>query len=318
MKKKIGIIGATGYTGIGVLNLLLEHPQVEVVWITSRSQASKKISSVYPHLIGKTELVCKEADIEKMPKNLDLVFLCLEHGQSASIVPTLKKKGVKIVDMSADFRFKEVYGVPELKRKEIKKAKIVANPGCYATASILAITPLAKAVVGPIIVDAKSGVSGTGRTPTVKNNYSECAEAFSPYKVAEHRHQPEIEMLTGAKVVFVPHLTPMVRGILVTAYLNLKDKKWHDQAKLTALYENYYKGEKFVRVLKTDLPSTKNVSGTNFCDIAVRVDANSNYVIVMSAIDNLMKGAAGQAVQNMNLVLGLPEGAGLSRIALYP
>ena len=317
-KHKVGIIGATGYTGIGVLGLLLQHPDVEVAWITSRSQAGKKISAVYPHLLGKTDLVCQEANVENMTAGLELVFLCLEHGQSQNIIPLLEKQNIKIVDLSADYRFKAVYGIPELKRKEIKAAKLVANPGCYATASILAIAPLAKEADGPIVVDAKSGVSGTGRTPTVKNNYSECDESISPYKVAEHRHIPEIEMLTGTQVVFVPHLTPLIRGILADAYIKLKDKKLADTKQLTALYQKFYQAEPFVRVLESDLPSTKNVSGTNYCDIAVRVDEKTGYVIVMSAIDNLMKGASGQAVQNMNLMLGLEETAGLNRIALYP
>jgi N-acetyl-gamma-glutamyl-phosphate reductase len=338
-KLKIGIIGATGYSGEVLLSILLRHPNAAVEIITSRTYAGKEISRVYPHLNGLTGLVCTAPDLKKLSK-MDVVFLALPHGLSQEPAKALCSAGVVAIDIGADFRFRDaadyktwygakhlfpelcktaVYGLPELHADKIKTAKIIANPGCYATASILALYPLLnKKLVkkDSVVIDAKSGVSGAGRSLTLGMHYTECNEAISAYKVAEHRHTGEIEQEIGAKVVFVPHLTPMDRGILAVCYADAAGNP--GSAKLQAAFTEAYRDAKFVRLLKDVLPSTKYVRGTNFCDIAIRYDARTGKVIVISAIDNLIKGAAGQAVQNMNLRFNFPEETGLNLVGLYP
>jgi len=340
---KVGIIGGTGYTGIGLVGLLLRHPEADIEWVTSETHKGKKLSDVYPHLTGLTDIVCQQPDIKSLVKTVDIVFSCLPHGKVLEVAGDIIAAGKKLIDLSADFRLKDVnvfedwykvkhkspellkeavYGLPELNK--ITGAKIVANPGCYATASILGAAPILHEKIheGEIIIDAKSGISGAGKTLTQETHYPECNEGISAYNVSKHRHMPEIEQELGnaakgkVSIVFTPHLTPMTRGILATIYIKLK--KDADKEKLTKLYEDFYKGKKFIRVLKDKLPSTKYVCGTNYCDIAVEVDERSKMAIVISAIDNLIKGASGQAVQNMNLLLGLPEDVGLGDVPLYP
>lgn len=340
---KVGIIGGTGYTGIGLVGILLRHPEAEIEWITSETYKGKKLSDVYPHLSGLTDLVCQKPDIKGLVGKVDIVFSCLPHAKIMEVAKDIISAGKKLIDVSADFRLKDVktfekwysvkhpspelikdsvYGITEI--NNVAGAKIVANPGCFATAAILGAAPLVKHKLndGDIIIDAKTGVSGAGKALTQAAHYPECNEGISAYKVSAHRHMPEIEQELSSisqgniKIVFTPHLVPMNRGILATIYVKLK--KDTDAAKLTKLYEDFYKGKKFVRILKDKLPSTKYVYGTNYCDIAVTVDKASKTAIVISAIDNLVKGASGQAVQNMNVLLSLPEDFGLGAVPLYP
>jgi N-acetyl-gamma-glutamyl-phosphate reductase len=337
---KVGIIGGSGYTGEILVGLLLRHPEVKLVFVTSESHKNQKISDVYPHLEGITDLTYKAPDIEKLAKEVDVVFLALPNGMAMNIAPKILKAGANVIDLSADYRFKDAkvfkewykmehssknllskaaYGLPEIEK--VSGAKLIANPGCYATASILGLYPLVKEGLidtDSIIVDAKSGVSGAGKSPTEETHYPNCNEAISAYKVASHRHTPEIEqeLGEGIKITFTPHLTPMTRGILSTIYA--KASKAVDEKKLTKIYKDIYKKTHFIRVLEGKLPSTKYVYGTNYCDIAVKYDKRTNNIIVLSAIDNLVKGASGQALQNMNIMFGLPETTGLEQIAVYP
>jgi N-acetyl-gamma-glutamyl-phosphate reductase len=308
--------------------------------VTSGSHKNEKISDIYPHLEGVTDISYKAPDIEKLAKEADVVFLALPNGMAMNIAPKILESGAKVIDLSADYRFKDpkvfkewykmdhtsknlltkaAYGLPEIEK--VSGAKLIANPGCYATASILGLYPLIKEGLidtDSIVVDAKSGVSGAGKSLTDDTHYPNCNEGISAYKVAAHRHTPEIEqeLGSGIKITFTPHLTPMTRGILSTIYA--KANKPVDEKKLTKIYKDIYKKTHFIRVLDGKLPSTKYVSGTNFCDIAVKYDKRTNNIIVLSAIDNLVKGASGQAIQNMNIMFGLPETTGLELIAIYP
>ena len=337
---KVGIMGGSGYTGEILVGLLLRHPEVQLSFVTSGSHKNEKISDVYPHLEGITDISYKAPDIEKLAKDADIVFLALPNGMAMNIAPKILEAGAKVIDLSADYRFKDpkvfkewykmdhlsksllskaVYGLPEIEK--VSGAKLVANPGCYATASILGLYPLVKEGLidtDSIIVDAKSGVSGAGKSLTDDTHYPNCNEGISAYKVAAHRHTPEIEQELGSdiKITFTPHLTPMTRGILSTIYA--KASKPVDEKKLTKIFKDIYKGTHFIRVLEGKLPSTKYVNGTNYCDIAVKYDKRTNNIIVLSAIDNLVKGASGQALQNMNIMFGLPETTGLELIAVYP
>ena len=337
---KVGIMGGSGYTGEVLVGLLLRHPEVKLAFVTSGSHKNEKISDIYPHLEGITELTYKAPDIEKLAKEADVVFLAHPNGMAMNIAPKILKAGVKVIDLSADYRFKDAkvfkewykmdhssknllakaaYGLPEIEK--VSGAKLIANPGCYATASILGLYPLIKEGLidtDSIVVDAKSGVSGAGKSLTDDTHYPNCNEGISAYKVASHRHTPEIEQALGGglKITFTPHLTPMTRGILSTIYA--KAKKPVDEKKLTKIFKDIYKKTHFIRVLEGKLPSTKYVSGTNYCDIAVKYDKRTNNIIVLSAIDNLIKGASGQAIQNMNIMFGLPETTGLELIAIYP
>lgn len=344
---KVGVIGAGGYAGVNLISLLLRHPETELIWVMSEeAHKAKKMSDLFPHLNSICDLVCDTLDnVEKLAKKVDVVFLALPHGIALNYVPQILKAGAKVVDLGADYRFdneevfqkwykvehkdkavfaEAVFGLPELYKNDIKKARLIGNPGCYPTASILGTAPLAKNKIidlSSIIVDAKSGVSGAGRGAKQIALYGERNEGVMAYAVTNHRHMGEIEYQAirisgdpGTRVTFVPHLIPQTRGILATIYAKLK--KPAKTADLMKLYKNFYKGQPFVRIYPT--PCTKNVSFTNFCDIGVEVNEATNTVIVTSAIDNLIKGAAGQAVQNMNLIFGLDEAVGLNQIGVFP
>ncbi len=336
---KVSVIGATGYTGAELLKILLKHPQVEIESITSQSFANKKISEVYPSLI--TDLVCQKLNIDKIALSSSFIFTALPHRVSMEIVGKLHSRGGKIVDLSADFRFvdplvyeewygrphqekellkKAVYGLPELYRERIGRAHLVANPGCYATSSVLALAPLVNsdlASENDIVIDAKSGVTGAGRVLSLATHFPEVNENIHAYQVVGHRHTPEIEeqlsKLAAKKMIvtFVPHLMPINRGMLCSCYATLKQKR--DGKDLLKLYQNFYKEEPFVEILPPGkFPQTKEVLNSNRCRIGITVDKRSGRAIIVSAIDNLSKGAASQAVQNMNIMCGFDETAGLA------
>jgi N-acetyl-gamma-glutamyl-phosphate reductase len=330
---KAGIINVTGYAGAELARLLHQHPQVKLVSVTGRSQIGSKLADVFPHLSDINLTINSEL------AGVDVVFSALPHGSSAQSLLPLIKKGVKVIDISADFRLKDasvyeewygvkhpaselldeaVYGLPELHRDQIKKCGIVGNPGCYPTSAILALAPAVKndLIEPDIIVDSKSGVSGAGRTLNLTMHYSEANENTSAYALEGHRHMPEIaQELAALSVVFVPHLIPMTRGILSSCYAKLKKNVSKDE--VHKLYIDFYKGAPFVRVVNAP-PQTKQTWGNNNCLIYPVVDARTNRLIVISCIDNLVKGAAGQAIQNMNLMLGIPETSGLDFLAVYP
>ncbi|KAF0134568.1 MAG: N-acetyl-gamma-glutamyl-phosphate reductase [Candidatus Saganbacteria bacterium] len=329
---KAGIIGAGGYAGVNLLSLLIRHPEAKVVWLVSEeAHKGKKISELYPHLKGINDLSCQTLnELDGLIKDIDVVFLALPHGIAINYVPKILKAGKKVIDLGADYRFSKeaVFGLPEIYKEKIKGARLIANPGCYPTASILGMAPLVKnglIDVSSINLDAKSGVSGAGRGVSLKVQFCERNEGVTAYAVNNHRHMGEIEYQLGRilgsqmNVTFVPHLMPMNRGILVTGYSKLRDT--HNALRITdliKLYKDFYKDAAFVRIYETGEPCTKNVSGTNFCDIGLSINEATGTVIVMSAIDNLIKGAAGQAVQNMNLVFGNPEKMGLEGISIFP
>ncbi len=346
-KLRIAIVGSSGYTGGELYRILLLHPSAIVTAVTSERSAGKPITDIFPHLSGLTDLVCEPLDPEMIAKKADLAFLALPHVTAQEAAHRFHKLGVKVVDLSADYRLSDpalyekwyehshqypdllkeaVYGLPELHRGKIKAASLVANPGCYPTSAILALAPLlAKKLVdtGSIVVDSKSGVSGAGRSPGLPYHFPEANEAFMAYKVGTHRHTPEIEQelskLAGSAVTlsFTPHLVPMNRGILTTAYGKLSSQI--DTEQLHALYQEFYRNEPFVRVLPVGrFPNVRNVRGSNFCDVGVYADPRTGGAVIVSAIDNLVKGASGQAVQNMNLMTGFEETAGLRFAALFP
>jgi N-acetyl-gamma-glutamyl-phosphate reductase len=343
---KVGIYGASGYTGQELLRLLLRHPQAQIVALTSRRYAGVSVADIYPVFVGLTDLAFVDASPEDMAGAADIVFLALPHGVSMAVAPIFLKAGKKVIDLSADFRLRDVatyerwysrhtardimkesvYGIPELYGDEIAKAKLVANPGCYPTSVILGLAPLLKANWiddSSIIADSKSGVSGAGREPQVGTLFCEVDEGFKAYKVGEHRHTPEMEqeisILAGCDVSisFTPHLLPITRGILSTIYATLQ--KDVTTVELIDIYRAFYRGKKFVRVYKAGtFPNISSVRGSNYCDIGLTVDARTKRVIIICAIDNLVKGAAGQAIQNMNLMCGLSEDMGLTMISLFP
>lgn len=343
----IAIVGASGYTGLELIRILHCHPEVAVTCLTSEQSAGKRISDVFPTLRGRCDLVLENLEPVRVAEKADIIFTALPHKAAMEVVPTFLKLGKQVIDLSADYRLsdpevygawyephlnpanlkKAVYGLPEIRRSKIKGAKLVANPGCYPTSIILALAPLLKkGLIHPhsIIADSASGVTGAGRSAKVDSLYCEVNEGYKAYGVGGvHRHTPEIEqelsLLAGEKlmITFTPHLVPMDRGILSTVYA--APQKATDTGKLVKLYQEFYEGEPFVRVLPQGcLPSTAFVRGSNFCDIAPVVDARTGRIIVVSAIDNLVKGASGQAVQNMNIVCGLPETMGLEGLALFP
>lgn len=327
--------GASGYAGGELLRYLAGHSGIELAKCYGNSRSGEAVHRLWPNLRGYFEHELETADWSKAGEGVDLVFLCLPHGHSQGPVKQILACGAKVVDLGADFRLQSVatyhstygaphlcpelleeavYGLPELNREAIKEARLVANPGCYPTASLLALLPMLEtgSLQEPTIIDAKSGVSGAGRSAKVTSLFAEVNENLRPYGVGGHRHQPEIEQTVGQRVVFTPHLIPMTRGILATVYVR------HDHAELSSLYEDYYDREPFVRVLPEDLPATKNTLASNYCDLAVRSSGYPGCSVVMSAIDNLGKGAAGTAVHNMNLMFGFPENQGLERPAIYP
>ncbi|POP31338.1 N-acetyl-gamma-glutamyl-phosphate reductase [Lactonifactor longoviformis] len=344
---KAGIIGSTGYAGSELVRLLQGHKEAEITWYGSRSYIDKKYSEVYQNMFQIVDDVCMDDNMEALAEQVDVIFTATPQGFCASMLNEKMLEKVKIVDLSADFRIKDVatyeewykiehkspqfieeavYGLCEINREKVKKARLVANPGCYTTCSILTVYPLVKeGIIDPntIIIDAKSGTSGAGRGAKVDNLFCEVNENMKAYGVATHRHTPEIEEQLGyaageeIKINFTPHLVPMNRGILATAYAGLKKDVSYEDVK--AAYDKYYAGEKFVRVLDKDIyPQTKWVEGSNYVDINFKIDARTNRIIMMGALDNLVKGAAGQAVQNMNLLFGFEEWEGLDLVPMFP
>ena len=344
---KAGIIGATGYAGGELVRILTAHKDVEIKWYGSRSYIDQKYASVYQNLFQIVDAVCMDDNMEELAEQVDVIFTATPQGLCASLVNEQILSKVKIVDLSADFRIKDVsvyekwygiehkspqfieeavYGLCEVNREEVKKARLVANPGCYTTCSILTAYPLAKEGLidmSTLIIDAKSGTSGAGRGAKTANLFCEVNENMKAYGVATHRDKPEIEeqlgYASGEEVVlnFTPHLVPMNRGILATEYAKLKkDVSWEE---VKAIYDKYYEDEKFIRVLDKGIcPETKWVEGSNYVDIGFQIDPRTKRIIMMGAIDNLVKGAAGQAVQNMNLMFGLPEREGLELVPMFP
>ena len=344
MKIKVGIIGGSGYTGIELLRIIHQHPLAEVTSITSRALQGKKISDVFPNMHGLSELVYSLPD-DKALFECDIVFFATPHGVAMDNAESFLEKGVKVVDLGADFRINDadlwsdwykmehsqpslleeaVYGQPEIRRDAIKNARLVANPGCYPTAVLLALKPLLENGLidaSSIIADCKSGASGAGRIANQATLLCEITESFKPYAVSGHRHFPEIkqelELMAGKPVglTFVPHLLPMVRGIEATIYVDLVDPT----VDIRPYFENAYKNEEFVKILPEGIyPETRSVKSSNYCQISVQYIEHSNKLVIMSVIDNLVKGAAGQAIQNMNLMFGLEEQEGLTQIGLLP
>ncbi len=344
---KVGIIGATGYAGNELVRLIVQHPDAEVVWYGSRSYIDERYADVYRNMFEIVDEKCLGEDMDRLANEVDVIFTATPQGLCGSLVNEEILNKVKIIDLSADFRIKDVetyekwygikhkspqfikeavYGLCEINRDKTKDARLVANPGCYTTCSILSIYPMVKeGLIDPksIIVDAKSGTSGAGRGAKVANLFCEVNENIKAYGVTTHRHTPEIEEQLGyaageeVLINFTPHLVPMQRGILVTAYANLKKDVTYDEVK--AIYDKYYKNEQFVRVLDKDVcPETRWVEGSNYVDVNFKIDERTGRIIMMGALDNVVKGAAGQAVQNMNIVFGLEENTGLQQVPMFP
>ena len=343
---KVAVVGASGYTGVELLRLLLNHPDVVVTCVTANQNAGESVATLFPSLAGRISMVCTALDSADVAANADLVFTALPHQAAMAVIPGLLAAGCKVIDLSADYRLRDpqvygawyaahtspellseaVYGLPELYRTAIPAARLIANPGCYPTSVALALAPLLLAgMVDPatLIIDSKSGTSGAGRSATQGSLYCEVNEGFKAYGVGNHRHTPEIEQTLSdlarqeVKVSFTPHLLPVSRGILSTCYATLRQET--TTAELLKYYRSFYDGEAFVRICADgNLPNIAYVRGANYCDIGVVVDPRTGRVIVVSAIDNLVKGAAGQAIQNMNLLLSLPETRGLEVVPLFP
>ncbi|CAB3287232.1 N-acetyl-gamma-glutamyl-phosphate reductase [Methanocaldococcus lauensis] len=339
---EVSIIGATGYTGAELLRLLSNHKEVEVKYITSRKEEGKHVFKVHPHLKGikKYENLYFTNDLDKI--DADLIFTATPHGASMEIVPDFIERGIKVIDLSGDYRFEDIslyekyykikhkglvdakiaYGLPELHRKEIKEAQLVANPGCFPTGCILAVAPLVKEKIieERIIFDSKTGVSGAGINPTETTHFPNVNENINPYKITTHRHTPEIEKelkkLGNVKVSFTPHLAPITRGILTTAHTFLVENL--DREGIIKIYEKFYKDEIFIRIFSEEIPKLTWVRGTNFCDIGGFEIDEHNRLVIISAIDNLVKGASGQAIQNMNIMFGFDEKEGLFNVGLHP
>ena len=346
----IGIMGSTGYAGAELLRLLAVHPQVKIKFMGSHSYAGQAFSDIYQsfgHIDGTKGQICTSADLQTMAKECDVVFLALPHGIASEEVQESILSNTKIIDLGADFRIKDadvyekwynkehkskellphaVYGLCEINREKIKNSRLIANPGCYSTCSILALYPLLEAgVISPedIIIDAKSGVSGAGRAAELGSLFCEVNETTKAYKVISHRHTPEIKeqlsIAAGIRVslIFTPHLIPMNRGILVTAYAKLKGERTYEE--ILDVYKTHYGGEYFIRMTKRGtFPETRWVKASNFCDIGFTLDEDSGRIIIVAALDNLVKGAAGQAVQNMNIIFELDEKTGLENVPVFP
>ncbi len=342
---RVGIANVSGYAGAELARLLSGHPEAEIVQVTGRSAAGQRLAEIFPHLAAIDMPIDAELD-----KQIDVAFLALPHAASAAAALPLLERGVKVIDISADFRLRDaaeyeewykqvhpapelleeaVFGLPEAYAEEIKGARLVANPGCYPTSSILALSPMMQHIGPDIIIDSKSGVSGAGRSLGQMYHFSEADENTQAYGLAGHRHMPEIRQELrrardrqaperhneALRLTFVPHLIPMVRGILTTAYADLLTPM--NREAVVEIYREYYRDAEFTRVVPTP-PATKQTAGSNNCFIYPTVDPRTNRLIVISCLDNLIKGAAGQAIQNMNLMFGLPQGTGLSAIAVYP
>ena len=343
---KIGIAGASGYTGLELIRLLVRHPGVELTVLTSETFQGQNIAEVFPSLNGIVDLELRPLD-NNIAKDCQVLFLALPHTLAMSKLPDYLQSDCKIIDLSADYRLKDpkaytdwysvthtnpellekaVYGLPELHRQAIQSAQLVANPGCYPTSVVLALAPLLKTDwvdLGSIISDSKSGVSGAGRKPSLTSHFAEVNEGISPYGLADHRHTPEMEQELSAlagksvRLTFSPHLVPMTRGMLSTVYINLNQAITDE--KLVEHYRSFYKGGNFIRVLNPGkFASSHHVLSSNFCDIGLKVDSRNQRLIITSALDNLIKGASGQAVQNMNIMLGLDEKTGLMAPAIFP
>lgn len=344
---KVGIVGATGYTGAELVRLLKSHPKAEITVLTTRSSVGADISEVYPGLRGCVQHTCVEYDPDAVIPSVDVVVIALPHGHAVPTALDALQAGKKVIDLGADFRLKDtgeyrkwyglehgspeilsraVYGLPEVNADKIAGADVVANPGCYPTSIILALAPLLSEGIiktAGITADSKSGISGAGKTPSEKTHFVECNENVSAYGVSGHRHRPEIEQVIGElsgekmRISLTPHLVPITRGILSTVYADLKDDASEEE--LRTLFEDYYRGASFISVLPDGIwPHTRWVYGSNFCHINFFLDREMGRITVVSAIDNLVKGASGQAVQNMNLMFGLPEETGLVVPGIYP
>jgi len=344
---KVGIIGSTGYAGGELARLLLQREDTEILWYGSKSYIDQNYSSIYPNMYKLTDGKCMDDNMNELAEQVDVIFTATPQGLCSSMVDKNILSRVKIIDLSADFRIKDVsvyehwyklkhgasqlieeavYGLPEINREKVKRARIVANPGCFPTCSFLAVYPLVKAGLidtDTLIIDAKSGVSGAGRGVKADSLYCEVNENIKAYGVATHRHTPEIEEQLGyvagkpVTVSFTPHLVPMNRGILVTGYASLTREVTYGEVK--AAYEECYRNEYFVRVLEKDVaPQTRWVEGSNFADVNFKIDPRTRRIVMMGAIDNMVKGAAGQAIQNMNIMFGLPEQTGLKQIPVFP
>ena len=344
---KAGILGATGYAGQELVRILYHHPEVEIKVLSSNNHNNQVYSSIYENFYNICEMKCEESELETLTSQLDILFLSLPHGVTSKLLTDSILQNVKVIDLSADFRLKSletyekwykikhqnkdlmnqvIYGLSEWKREEISNSRLIANPGCYPTCTLLCLLPLVKEGIleeNSIIIDAKSGVTGAGRFLNLTTHFSECNESIKAYNVNIHRHTPEIEQQLSElhgndiSVTFTPHLIPMNRGILCTCYGNLKKSYTYDE--IRNIYEKYYRKEFFIRLTnKGVFPETKWVKGSNYCDIGFTLHNGGGKIIVIGAIDNLIKGAAGQAVQNMNLMFDSEENTGLKSIPMFP
>jgi len=339
---KAGIAGASGYTGVELVKLISNHPQARLETVTSSSYKGKALTDIFPSMRGFESLICEDFDAKALSNKIDIMFLALPHKVSMAYAAPLIEQGIKVIDLSADFRFnnpdtyektyqthtdknllaQSVYGLCEIYRDQIKTARIIGNPGCYPTTILLALIPLIREKLiklEGIISDSKSGVSGAGRSLSLASHYCEANESFTPYKIGNHRHTPEIEEVLSlhaqrnVHITFVPHLVPVTRGMVSTIYGQAESRVQYKD--ICTAYEKWYPGEPFVRLLKEGhFPSMSHVRGTNCCDIGCHFDENTGRIILVSAIDNLLKGAAGQAVQNMNIMFGLPDKTGLDYV----
>ncbi len=336
MVAKVSVVGAAGYTGSELFRLLATHRKVNIVGAYGSKSAGKYVSEIHPNLMGVTDMKIEEPDYDKIGREADIVFMATPHGLAMKSTPDILKGGAKVIDLSADYRFddvevfekyygkhaspelKKVYGLPELYREKIKRADLVANPGCYPTAAILSLAPLVKSKLidlGHIIIDSKSGTSGAGATPSETTHHPLAGANFLAYSATTHRHGPEINQElsklagTDVKASFTPHLLPIIRGILSTAHVFMKKKA--EKEEILGLYKEFYLKEPFVRVREV-LPQINFVVGSNYCDVSVELDASNNRAVVVATIDNLIKGASGQAIQNMNIMCGYPETEGLT------